>query len=303
MRSEFFTLSGRRESEWRESNQQPAPADAPAITVPFSDASFINKSRPTSFHRNRACSVLPPEHSITSAHSTTNWRISSSGGSSSTSDTLRRSISQSRSRKVFVTILYLSVLSNEAVPTYKILGLSFPDSSITLSTIAGSCKAFIRPAATIFGTTSSSSDDRCSVSLSSVSADPFGGSCWTSSWRSSATLKSVSTCSSRFSRCGASLGSGRSRSSSSGTGSSKVKEMGTDAVPPVCSSETTTWQVASPSPLTTIALSPSTTKAAFSSIPIAGASGCSAIISCACSALDTSLLPVASKWGTHIALI
>jgi len=156
----------------------------------------------------------------------------------------------------------------------------------------GSDNAPPRPAATILGTEVPTEED---IKLDRLASSFAGGGCWSSS----ATAKSVSTNFSSSSTGRVSLGSGSSIISSRENGSS-VEGIGTDAVPPVSSSVTTIWQVALPSPLTTIALSPSSTKAAFSSMPIAEASVCSASISWACSERAILFEPVASKWGTHM---
>jgi len=216
-------LSGRKESVCKLENQQPAPALPPQRTTPFNEASFMSKSRPTSFQRNRAWRVLPPEHMITSAHSVTTSFISSIVGTVSSSETSRRCISHPISLNFFVHTLYLSVLSNDAVPTYSTFGRSVPDNSTTLSTIACIWSVSVRPQATIFGNTSS---------VLSAHSSSKAAICNTSS----AITKSVSTCSSSASKCEAVAGIGNWSISSIGMGSFHVVGNG-----PVMLSPDSSW--------------------------------------------------------------
>jgi len=214
----------------------------------------MSKSRPTSFQRSNACRVLPPEHMMTSAHSTTILFISSMVGTVSSSDTSRRFISHPISLNASVCRKNLSVRSKDAVPMYRTLGRSVPASSTTLSTIACICKVSVRPHATIFGNALSSS-----LHASSSSA-AFGNT-------SSAITKSVSTCSSNASKCKAVAGIGKSFISSIGIGSVHVVGSGPQIVSPV-SFRMYTWQVESLFPVTVMAFLPTMTKADKSSIRI-----------------------------------
>jgi len=118
---------------------------------------------------------------------------------------------------------------------------------------------------------------------------------------SSATTKSVSTCSSSASKWDAVAGIGKSSISSTGMGCSQLIGSGADFISPVSSQGTMTWHVAFPSPLTANASLPTTTNAAFSSTPIAGVVGLSWRILSASSSLPTPFVPALSKWGMHTA--
>jgi len=257
----------------------------------------MSKSRPTSFQRSNACRVLPPEHMMTSAHSTTILFISSMVGTVSSSDTSRRFISHPISLNASVCRKNLSVRSKDAVPMYRTLGRSVPASSTTLSTIGCNRMPRSLPDATILicGT----ANEVSSPSLLFWSLLLTGSEI---AWAmSSATTKSVSTCSSRASKCEAVAGTGKSSTSSTGTGCSHVVGRGADIISPVSWLGTTTWHVALPSPLTAKASLPTITNAASFSTPIASVDVSFFNISSACSERFIPFVPVASKWGTHIA--
>jgi len=177
---------------------------------------------------------------------------------------------------------------------YRTLGRSTPDSSRIASTMGFNSIPVSLPQATILGTVELMISTPHFLSALPLSSAAF----WITS---PAITKSVATCSSNDIKWDPFDGSGNRRISSMGIGAAQFIGSGADLALLCFFPGTTTWHVAFPSPLNADASLPTTTRAAFSSTPIAGVDGSFRIIVSASSALETSFVPVASKCGTHIA--